>query len=146
MNDDINNSNDSSVEVVQPNKFGNSSKDNSHNSIVIVESSQSSDIENTECSEDESKTSPLKKITMVGAQVVISSPGGPPTSPLTPPPQSWTVTSTSTTIYSFSAASLAGFFAQYSLPPAAATSHKSHVPLATCSAATKDSVKTLQTQ
>ena len=56
MNDDINNSNDSSVEVVQPNKFGNSSKDNSHNSIVIVESSQSSDIENTECSEDESKT------------------------------------------------------------------------------------------
>ena len=78
MNDDINNSNDSSVEVVQPNKFGNSSKYNSHNSIVIVESSQSSDIENTECSEDESKTSPSKKITMVGAQLVISSPGGPP--------------------------------------------------------------------
>ena len=54
MNDDINNSNDSSAEVVQPNKFGNSSKDNSHNSIVIVDSSQDSDSENTECS----KTSP----------------------------------------------------------------------------------------
>ena len=138
MNDDINNSNDSSVEVVQPNKFGNSSKDNNHNSVVIVKSPQSSNIENTECSEVKSKTPPSKKITMVGAQFVISSPGGPPTSPLIPPPQSWTVTSTSTTIYSFSAASLVGFFAQYSLPHAAATSHMSHVPLATCNAATYD--------
>ena len=86
MNDDINNSNDSSVEVVQPNKFGNSSKDNSHNSIVIVESSQSSNIENTECSEVESKTSPSKKITMLGAQIVISATELPPTSSLIPPP------------------------------------------------------------
>ena len=66
----------------------NSSKDNSHNSIVIVDSSQNSDSENTECSEDESKTSPSKKITMVGAHFVISSPEGPPASPLILPPQS----------------------------------------------------------
>ena len=88
MNDNINSSNDSSVDVVQPNKFGNSSKDNSHNSIVIVDSSQNSDSENTKCSEDGSKTSPSKKITMVGAHFVISSPEDPPTAPLIPPPQS----------------------------------------------------------
>ena len=64
MNDNINKNNDSCVAVFQPNKIGNSSKDNSHNSIVIVDSSQGSDFENTECSEDESKTSP-SKTTMV---------------------------------------------------------------------------------
>ena len=83
---------------------------------------------------------------MVGAHFATSSPEGPPTTPLIPPPQSWTVTSTSTAMYSFSAASLVGFFAQYSLPPATATSRKSHVPLATCSVATKDSVKIVQIQ
>ena len=82
MNDNINNSYDNRVEVVQPNKFGNSSKDNSRNSIVIVDSSQNSDFENTECSEDQSKTSSSNKITMVDALFVISSPDVPPTSPL----------------------------------------------------------------
>ena len=140
MNNNINSSNDSSVDVVQPNKFGNSSKYNNHNSIVIVDSSQNSDSENTECSEDEFKTSPSKKTTMVGAHFVISSPEDPPTALLIPPQQSWTMTKPSTTTYSLSAASLVEFFAQYSLPHAATTRHKSHVQLATYSAATKDRV------
>ena len=140
MNDNINKNNDSSVVVFQPNKFGNSSTNNSHNSVVTVDSSQSNNCGNTVCSEVEFKTSP-SKTTMVGVHFVISSPEGPPTSPLIPPPQSWTVTTISATTYSLSAASLAEFSAQYSLPSAATTSHKSHVPLETCSAATKDSVK-----
>ena len=78
---------------------------------------------------------------MVGAHFVISSPEGPPTSPLIPPPQSWTVTTTSTTTHSLSVASLEESFAQYSPHHAATTSHKSHVPLATCSAATKNGIK-----
>ena len=140
MNENINKNNDSSVVVFQPNKFGNSSKNNSHNLVVIVDSSQGSDFGNTECSEDKSKTS-LSKTNMVGVHFVISSPEGPPISPLNPPSQSWIATTTSMTTYSLSSASLVEFSAQYSLPSAATTSHKSHVPLETCSAATKDSVK-----
>ena len=65
------------------------------------------------------KTSPSKKITMLGAHFVISSPEDPPTAPLIPPPQSWEMNTTSTTTYSSSAASLVEFSAQYSLLHAA---------------------------
>ena len=147
MNDNINNTNnDSSVVVFQPNKFGNNSRNNSHNSVVIVDSSQSSDFGNTECSEVEFKTSPSKTTMVLGVHSVISSPEGHPTSPLNPPSQPWIATTTSITTYSLSASLLAEFSAQYSLPSAATTSHKSHVPLETCSAATKESVKKVHIQ
>ena len=145
MNDNINNTNnDSSVVVFQPNKFGNSSTNNSHNSVVTVDSSQSSDCGNTECSEVEFKTSPSKTTMVLGVHSVISSPEGHPTSPLNPPSQPWIATTTSITTYSLSPSLLAEFSAQYSLPSAAAAArHKSHVQLETSSAATKDSVKNI---
>ena len=88
MSDNINSSSHCSVDTVdiQSNKLENSSKYNSHNSAVIVDSSQNSDSKNTKCSGDESKTSPSTKITMVGVHFVISSPKNDPATPLIPPP------------------------------------------------------------
>ena len=90
---------------------------------------------------------------MVGAHFLISSPEDSPTTPLIPPPRSWTMTMTSTTTYSLSAASPAEFFAQFLLLHAATASQmqttksepeqqiKSYVPQARCSTATRDSVE-----
>ena len=52
MNDNICSCNGSSVDVVQPNMFKNSSNYNSHTSVVIVDNSQNNDSENTKYSGD----------------------------------------------------------------------------------------------